>query len=95
MSDDFNENFKGFSHQEDLLFIREMLLQSACEMQDAYNYIYDAHRQFQTDELTRVIEYVRLARVGLEHAFQDLDEQMLDQSEAVSYTWIPNNKERK
>ena len=90
MSDDFNENYEEFSVNEDLMFTRDMLLSQASELQDVYRYIYDFHRQHPCNELAVVLRYVELARVGLENAYDVLDDKLFDSSEGKDYTWIPS-----
>ena len=90
MSDDFNENFEEFSKEEDTFFCKDILLSQAGELQDVYRYIYDFHRQHPCDELAVVLRYVELARIGLEQAFDVLDDKMFDSSEWKDYTWIPD-----
>ena len=89
MSDNFDENYEEFSVNEDLLFTKDMLLSQASELQDVYRYIYDFHRQHPWEELAVVLRYVELARIGLEQAFDVLDDKLLDSSEGKDYTWIP------
>ena len=89
MADDFNENYEEFSVNEDLLFTKDMLLSQAGELQDVYRYIYDFHRQHPCDELAVVLRYVELARIGLENAYDVLDDKLFDSSEGKYYTWIP------
>ena len=89
MSDNFDENYEEFSVNEDMMFTRDMLLSQAGELQDAYRYIYDFHRQHPCDELAVVLRYVELARIGLEQAFDVLDDKMFDSSEGKDYTWVP------
>lgn len=90
MSDNFDENFEEFSVNEDLMFTRDMLLTQAGELQDAYNYIRDFNRQHPYEELTTALEYVRLCTIGLEQAYQILDDKLFDTHEAQDYTWLPN-----
>ena len=90
MSEDFNESFEEFSVNEDLMFTRDMLLAQASDLQDAYRYIYDFHRQHPSEELTTALEYVRLCTIGLEQAYQILDDKLFDSSEQKEYTWVPN-----
>lgn len=90
MSDDFNENYEEFSVNEDLMFTRDMLLSQASELQDTYRYIYDFNRQHPCEELAVVLRYVELARIGLEQAFDVLDDKLFDTHEAQDYTWIPS-----
>ena len=90
MSDNFDENYEEFSVNEDMIFTRDMLLSQASELQDVYRYIYDFHRQHPCDELAVVLRYVELARIGLENAYDVLDDKLFDTHEAQSYTWIPN-----
>lgn len=89
MSDNFDENFEEFSKEEDMLFCKDMLLSQAGELQDVYRYIYDFHRQHPCEELAVVLRYVELARIGLEQAFDVLDDKLFDTSEGKDYTWIP------
>lgn len=89
MSEDFNENFEEFSKEEDMLFTRDMLLSQASELQDIYRYIYDFHRQHPCEELAVVLRYVELARIGLENAYDVLDDKLFDSSEGKDYHWIP------
>lgn len=89
MSDNFDENYEEFSKEEDMVFTRDMLLSQASELQDAYRYIYDFHRQHPCDELAVVLRYVELARIGLEQAFDVLDDKLFDSSEWKEYTRIP------
>lgn len=91
--DNFEESFNSFSEDEDMEFIRQMLLQEACELQEAYQYLYDANRQYQSDKLTTIVEYVRLSKIAIENAFDLIDNEMLDKSTAVDYNWVPNIKE--
>lgn len=81
MSDNFDENYEEFSVNEDLLFTKDMLLSQAGELQDCYRYIYDFHRQHPCEELAVVLRYVELARIGLEQAFDILDDKLFDSSE--------------
>ncbi|ULG01482.1 hypothetical protein phiA019_0137 [Aeromonas phage phiA019] len=90
MSDNFDENYEEFSINEDLLFTKDMLLSQAGELQDVYRYIYDFHRQHPCEELAVVLRYVELARIGLEQAFDVLDDKLFDSSEGKDYTWIPS-----
>ncbi|MCP6380183.1 hypothetical protein NL466_31265, partial [Klebsiella pneumoniae] len=76
--DNFNENYEEFSVNEDLLFTKDMLLSQASELQDVYRYIYDFHRQHPCEELAVVLRYVELARIGLEQAFDVLDDKLFD-----------------
>lgn len=89
MSDDFNESFEEFSKDEDMLFCKDMLLSQACELQDTYRYIYDFNRQHPCEELAVVLRYVELARIGLENAYDVIDNKLFDTHEAQDYTWIP------
>ena len=89
MSDNFDENFGEFSVNEDLLFTKDMLLSQAGELQDCYRYIYDFHRQHPCEELAVVLRYVELARIGLENAYDVLDDKLFDSSEGKDYNWIP------
>lgn len=89
MSDNFDENYEEFSVNEDMMFTRDMLLSQASELQDVYRYIYDFHRQHPCEELAVVLRYVELARIGLENAYDVLDDKLFDYSEAQNYTWIP------
>ena len=89
MSDDFNESFEEFSKDDDMVFTRDMLLSQASELQDVYRYIYDFHRQHPCEELAVVLRYVELARIGLENAYDVLDDKLFDYSEAQDYTWLP------
>lgn len=88
----FEESFNSFSEDEDMEFIRQMLLQEACELQEAYQYLYDANRQYQNDKLTTIVEYVRLSKIAIENAFDIIDNDLLDKSDVVDYNWIPNSK---
>lgn len=90
MSDNFDENFEEFSKEEDMMFCKDMLLSQACELQEAYRYIYDFHRQHPCEELAVVLRYVELARIGVENAYDILDDKLFDKSEAQDYNWIPN-----
>lgn len=90
MSDNFDENFEEFSVDEDMIFTRDMLLSQAGELQDVYRYIYDFHRQHPCEELAVVLRYVELARIGLENAYDVLDDKLFDSSEGKDYTWIPS-----
>ena len=89
MSDNFDENYEEFSVDEDMIFTRDMLLSQAGELQDVYRYIYDFHRQHPCEELAVVLRYVELARIGLENAYDVLDDKLFDSSEGKDYTWIP------
>lgn len=89
MSDNFDENYEEFSVNEDMMFTRDMLLSQASELQDVYRYIYDFHRQHPCEELAVVLRYVELARIGLEQAFDVLDDKLFDISDAQDYTWLP------
>lgn len=89
MSDNFDENYEEFSKEEDMLFCKDMILSQACELQDTYRYIYDFHRQHPCEELAVVLRYVELARIGLENAYDVLDDKLFDSSEGKDYTWIP------
>ena len=89
MSDNFDENYEEFSKEEDMIFTRDMLLSQASELQDIYRYIYDFHRQHPCEELAVVLRYVELARIGLENAYDVLDDKLFDSSEGKDYTWIP------
>ena len=89
MSDNFDENYEEFSKEEDMMFCKDMLLSQAGELQDMYRYIYDFHRQHPCEELAVVLRYVELARIGLEQAFDVLDDKLFDSHEAQDYTWIP------
>jgi hypothetical protein len=89
MSDNFNESLEEFSKDDDMMFCKDMLLSQAGELQDAYRCIYDFHRQHPCDELAVVLRYVELARIGLEQAFDVLDDKLFDSSEWKEYTWIP------
>ena len=89
MSDNFDENYEEFSKEEDTFFCKDMLLSQAGELQDVYRYIYDFHRQHPCDELAVVLRYVELARIGLEQAFDVLDDKLFDSNEGKDYTWVP------
>ena len=89
MSDNFDENYEEFSKDEDMLFCKDMLLSQACELQDTYRYIYDFNRQHPCEELAVVLRYVELARIGLENAYDVIDNKLFDTHEAQDYTWIP------
>ena len=89
MSDNFNESFEEFSKDDDMLFCRGMLLATSSDLQDVYRYIYDFHRQHPCDELAVVLRYVELERIGLEQAFDVLDDKLFDSSEGKDYTWVP------
>ena len=89
MSDNFDESYEEFSVDEDMIFTRDMLLSQASELQDVYRYIYDFHRQHPCEELAVVLRYVELARIGLEQAFDVLDDKLFDISDAQDYTWLP------
>lgn len=89
MSDDFNESFEEFSKEEDMMFTRDMLLSQASELQDVYRYIFDFNRQHPCEELAVVLRYVELARIGLENAYDVLDDKLFDISDAQDYTWLP------
>ena len=89
MSGNFDENYEEFSKQDDLLFTKDMLLSQAGELHDCYRYIYDFHRQHPCDELAVVLRYVELARIGVENAYDVLDDKMFNSSEEKDYTWIP------
>ena len=89
MSDNFDENYEEFSKEEDMMFCKDMLLSQAGELQDVYRYIYDFHRQHPCDELAVVLRYVELARIGVENAYDVLDDKLFDSSEGKDYTWIP------
>ena len=89
MSDNFDENYEEFSVNEDMMFTRDMLLSQASELQDVYRYIYDFHRQHSCEELAVVLRYVELARIGLENAYDVLDDKLFDSSEWKDYNWIP------
>lgn len=88
MSDNFDENYEEFSVNEDMMFTRDMLLSQASELQDVYRYIYDFHRQHPCEELAVVLRYVELARIGLENAYDVLDDKLFDSSEWKDYNWI-------
>lgn len=87
MADDFNENYEEFSKEEDMMFCKDMLLSQAGELQDAYRYIYDFNRQHPCEELAVVLRYVELARIGLENAYDVLDDKLFDYSEGKDYHW--------
>lgn len=89
MPDNFDENYEEFSVNEDMMFTRDMLLSQASELQDVYRYIYDFHRQHPCEELAVVLRYVELARIGLENAYDVLDDKLFDSSEWKDYNWIP------
>ena len=89
MSDEFDKNFEEFSKEEDMMFCKDMILSQACELQDTYRYIYDFNRQHPCEELAVVLRYVELARIGLEQAFNVLDDILFDAHEAQDYTWVP------
>ena len=89
MSDNFDENYEEFSKEEDAFFCKDMLLSQAGELQDVYRYIYDFHRQHPCEELVVVLRYVELARIGLENAYDVLDDKLFDSSEWKDYTWAP------
>ena len=89
MSDNFDENYEEFSVNEDMTFTRDMLLSQASELQDVYRYIYDFNRQHPCEELAVVLRYVELARIGLENAYDVLDDKLFDSSEGKDYNWNP------
>ena len=89
MSDNFDENYEEFSVNEDMMFTRDMLLSQASELQDVYRYIYDFHRQHPCEELAVVLRYVELARIGVENAYDVLDDKLFNSSEEKDYTWAP------
>lgn len=88
-SNDFNESYEEFSKDEDMLFVKDMLLQQASELQDCYKYIFDFNRQHPDEDLATVLEYVRLCGVGLEQAYVLLDDKLFDKSEQIDYYWTP------
>lgn len=87
MSDNFDENYEEFSVNEDMMFCKDMILSQAGELQEVYRYIYDFHRQHPCEELAVVLRYVELARIGLEQAFDVLDDKLFDSSEGKDYHW--------
>ena len=89
MSDKFEDSFNEFSKDEDMMFCKDMILSQAGELQEVYRYIYDFHRQHPCEELAVVLRYVELARVGLEQAFDILDDKLFDSSEGKDYNWVP------
>lgn len=89
MSDKFEDSFSEFSKDEDMMFCKDMILSQAGELQDVYRYIYDFHRQHPCEELAVVLRYVELARIGLEQAFDVLDDKLFDSSEGKDYNWNP------
>ena len=89
MSDKFEDSFNEFSKDEDMMFCKDMILSQAGELQEVYRYIYDFHRQHPCEELAVVLRYVELARIGLENAYDVLDNKLFDTHEAQDYTWIP------
>ena len=89
MSDNFDENYEEFSVNEDMMFTRDMLLSQTSELQEVHRYIYDFHRQHPCEELAVVLRYVELARIGLENAYDVLDDKLFDSSEWKDYNWIP------
>ena len=91
MSDNFDESFEEFSKDEDMLFCKDMLLSQACELQDTYRYIYDFNRQHPCEELAVVLRYVELARIGLENAYNVLDDKLFEIS-GVTFTWNCSSK---
>lgn len=90
--DNFEESFNNFSEDEDNMFVRDMLLSEASDLQDCYRYIFDFNNQHPSEELTVILEYVRLAGVGLLAAYDIMDDKILDKSDVVDYNWVPNNK---
>ena len=90
MSDNFDENYEEFSKDDDMVFTRDMLLSQASELQDVYRYIYDFHRQHPCEELAVVLRYVELARIGVENAYDVLDDKLFNSSEGKDYTWVPS-----
>lgn len=90
MSDKFEDSFSEFSKEEDMMFCKDMILSQTGELQETYRYIYDFHRQHPCEELAVVLRYVELARIGLEQAFDVLDDKLFDSSEGKDYTWIPS-----
>ena len=90
MSDNFDENYEEFSKEDDMLFCRGMLLATSSDLQDTYRYIYDFNRQHPSETLTTVLEYVRLCSIGLEQAYQILDDKLFDDHEAQDYNWVPD-----
>ena len=90
MSDEFDKNFEEFSKEEDMMFCKDMILSQAGELQDVYRYIYDFHRQHPCEDLAVVLRYVELARIGLENAYDVLDDKLFDAYEAQDYTWVPS-----
>ena len=91
MSDDFNKSFEEFSKEEDTFFCKDMLLSQASELQDVYRYIYDFHRQHPCEELAVVLRYVELSRIGLENAYDVLDDKLFEIS-GVNFTWNCSSK---
>ena len=87
MSDKFEDSFSEFSKDEDMMFCKDMILSQAGELQDVYRYIYDFHRQHPCEELAVVLRYVELARIGLENAYDVLDDKLFDSSEGKEYHW--------
>ncbi|QDB74061.1 hypothetical protein [Aeromonas phage 4L372D] len=90
MIDKFEDSFSEFSKDEDMMFCKDVILSQAGELHDTYKYIYDFHRQHPCEELAVVLRYVELARIGLENAYDVLDNKLFDKSEAQDYTWIPS-----
>ena len=87
MSDKFEDSFSEFSKDEDMMFCKDMILSQAGELQEVYRYIYDFHRQHPCEELAVVLRYVELARIGLENAYDVLDDKLFDSSEGKEYHW--------
>lgn len=91
MSDEpneFEDSFKAFNREEEMFFIRNILLDQAQELHECYNYIFDANKQLQSEELTNILEWVRLSKVGLEQSYQYLDNQLFEESD-INFVWKP------
>lgn len=88
---EFEDSFKAFNRTEEMIFLRNILLDQAQELHECYNYIFDTNKHLQSEELTNILEWVRLSKVGLEQSYQYLDNQLFEESD-VDFVWKPDNK---
>lgn len=89
MPDEYNEfedSFNAFNREEELTFIKDMLLDQAQELHECYNYIFESNKHLQSETLTNILEWVRLSKVGLEQSYQYLDDQLFEEAN-IEFVW--------
>lgn len=83
---EFEDSFEAFNRDEELAFVKDMLLDQAQELHECYKYLFDVNKQLQSEMLTNILERVRLSKVGLEQSYQYLDDQLFEEAN-IEFVW--------